>query len=165
LPDHTKSNRSPAKAKGSNTNNRNKPTSPRAPQSGASNLLTSFVGNTMTTANNVNAEALDRNGISNNGNLQSLSPTSSGIGNQEPLTYTNFEQLLGKIYMVSKDQQGCRFLQKKLEEQDPEVVNTIFNEVFGYITELMTGNYYSLKKQDSKLVLQIHLEIICARSY
>ncbi len=54
-------------------------------------------------------------------------------------TYTAFEPLIGKIYTVSKDQQGCRFLQKKLEEQDPVTVETIFKEVYDYINELMTG--------------------------
>lgn len=56
--------------------------------------------------------------------------------------YTNFEQLIGKIYMVSKDQQGCRFLQKKLEEQDPQTVDIIFNEVYEHINELMIGILY-----------------------
>lgn len=55
--------------------------------------------------------------------------------------YTNFDQLIGKIYMVSKDQQGCRFLQKKLEEQDPQTVDTIFNEVYDHINELMIGMF------------------------
>jgi len=60
----------------------------------------------------------------------------------------NFDQLIGRIYMVSKDQQGCRYLQKKLEEQEPEAIRTIFNEVYDHITELMTdpfGNYLCQK--------------------
>jgi len=75
-------------------------------------------------------------------NPASLSPRS-----QEQL-YTNFDQLIGKIYLVSKDQQGCRFLQKKLEEQEPKVVDTIFNEVYDHINELMIdpfGNYLCQK--------------------
>jgi hypothetical protein len=54
--------------------------------------------------------------------------------------YANFETLIGKIYLVSKDQQGCRFLQKKLEEHDPKTTEIIFSEVYPHITELMTGN-------------------------
>jgi hypothetical protein len=50
-----------------------------------------------------------------------------------------FDQLLGKIYLVAKDQQGCRYLQKRLEEQIPREVQSIFTEVFEHITELMTG--------------------------
>jgi len=75
-------------------------------------------------------------------NPATLSPRS-----QEQL-YTNFDQLIGKIYLVSKDQQGCRFLQKKLEEQEPKVVDTIFNEVYDHINELMIdpfGNYLCQK--------------------
>lgn len=62
--------------------------------------------------------------------------------------YQNFDQLIGKIYLVSKDQQGCRFLQKKLEEKDPVALETIFTEVYDHITELMTdpfGNYLCQK--------------------
>lgn len=76
-------------------------------------------------------------------------------------TYTNLEQLIGKIYLVSKDQQGCRFLQKKLEEQDAQATQIIFSEVFEYITELMTdpfGNYLCQKllehcTDDQRLVI------------
>lgn len=55
------------------------------------------------------------------------------------LFFAPFKELVGKIYQISKDQQGCRFLQKKLEEQKPEEVDQIFEEVFEHITELMTG--------------------------
>lgn len=61
---------------------------------------------------------------------------------------TNFEQLVGRIYSVSRDQQGCRLLQKKLEEKDPEVINIIFTEIYDHIDELMTdpfGNYLCQK--------------------
>jgi len=43
---------------------------------------------------------------------------------------------------MCKDQHGCRFLQKKLEEQNPRVVEIIFNEVYEHIVELMTGMYF-----------------------
>jgi len=62
--------------------------------------------------------------------------------------YTSFDQLIGKVYLVSRDQQGCRFLQKKLEEEDPQTVEIIFEEVYDHITELMTdpfGNYLCQK--------------------
>jgi hypothetical protein len=60
----------------------------------------------------------------------------------------NFETLIGRIYHVCKDQQGCRFLQKKLEENDPKTTETIFNEVYDHISELMIdpfGNYLCQK--------------------
>jgi hypothetical protein len=57
------------------------------------------------------------------------------------MIYSSLDQLIGKIYLVSKDQQGCRFLQKKLEEQDAKTVQLIFDEVYHYITELMTGAF------------------------
>ena len=43
------------------------------------------------------------------------------------------------IYTLCKDQHGCRFLQKKLEEKDPEHVQIIFEETAPHVVELMTG--------------------------
>jgi hypothetical protein len=62
--------------------------------------------------------------------------------------YTQIEHVIGHIYPLCKDQHGCRFLQKKLEEKDPKVVELIFNEVYDHMTELMTdpfGNYLCQK--------------------
>ena len=53
-------------------------------------------------------------------------------------------ELRDQIYGLCKDQHGCRFLQKKLEERDETDVATIFEEVKAHFTELMTdpfGNY------------------------
>lgn len=63
-------------------------------------------------------------------------------------TYQTMEQVVGYIYSLCKDQHGCRFLQKKLEERDPEVVTAIFNEVYDHMVELMIdpfGNYLCQK--------------------
>lgn len=56
----------------------------------------------------------------------------------------SLENLQGEIYNLCKDQHGCRYLQKKLEERKPESINMIFNETKEHIVELMTdpfGNY------------------------
>ncbi|KAI9749933.1 MAG: hypothetical protein M1835_001469 [Candelina submexicana] len=52
------------------------------------------------------------------------------------------EQLQGEIYALCKDQHGCRYLQKKLEERNPEHVHMIFLETKQHVIELMTGAYY-----------------------
>lgn len=60
----------------------------------------------------------------------------------------NLEDLLGDIYSLCKDQHGCRYLQKKLEEGNEKYLNMIFNEVFSHFVELMTdpfGNYLCQK--------------------
>jgi hypothetical protein len=49
------------------------------------------------------------------------------------------EDLVGEIYPLCKDQHGCRYLQKKLEEKNEQYIGMIFNEVFGHFVELMTG--------------------------
>jgi len=64
--------------------------------------------------------------------------------------YTSIDQVIGQVYRTCKDQHGCRFLQKKLEEKDqnPKAVEIIFDEVYDYMVELMTdpfGNYLCQK--------------------
>lgn len=44
-----------------------------------------------------------------------------------------------EIYALCKDQHGCRFLQKKLEERNPEYMDIIFEETAPHVVELMTG--------------------------
>ncbi len=53
-----------------------------------------------------------------------------------------------EIYTLCKDQHGCRFLQKKLEERTPEHIQIIFDETAPHVVELMTdpfGNYLCQK--------------------
>ncbi|KAL0950597.1 hypothetical protein HGRIS_007391 [Hohenbuehelia grisea] len=61
---------------------------------------------------------------------------------------TRLEDLQGEIATLCKDQHGCRYLQKKLEEGNPEHRDMIFRETFGHFAELMTdpfGNYLCQK--------------------
>jgi hypothetical protein len=63
---------------------------------------------------------------------------------QQPPKYTTLEEVEGHIYLIAKDQHGCRFLQKKFDEGGPEDVEKIFREIISHITELMKdpfGNY------------------------
>ncbi|KAI4206974.1 MAG: hypothetical protein LQ346_000806 [Caloplaca aetnensis] len=58
------------------------------------------------------------------------------------------EHLQGEIYNSCKDQHGCRYLQKKLEERNPEHIHMIFMETNQHVVELMTdpfGNYLCQK--------------------
>lgn len=52
---------------------------------------------------------------------------------------TRLEELKGEIPQLCKDQHGCRYLQKKLEESVPEHRDMIFRETFGHFADLMTG--------------------------
>lgn len=64
----------------------------------------------------------------------------------------NLEDLVGEIYGLCKDQHGCRFLQRKLDEREEKTVQTIFDEVKEHIIELMTdpfGNYLCQKLLES----------------
>ena len=51
----------------------------------------------------------------------------------------NLQDLVGEIYALCKDQHGCRYLQKKLEEGDAENIRVIFEETNPHMIELMTG--------------------------
>lgn len=64
--------------------------------------------------------------------------------------FTNvaLESLGGEIYALCKDQHGCRYLQKKLEDRNPEQVHMIWLETNQHVVELMTdpfGNYLCQK--------------------
>ena len=72
------------------------------------------------------------------------------------------EDLQPDILKLCKDQHGCRYLQKKLEEGDPAHRDMIFNGTYGHFPELMTdafGNYlcqklleYSTEEQCSTII-------------
>lgn len=58
------------------------------------------------------------------------------------------EDFRGQIYSLCKDQHGCRFLQRQLEERTTNRVHMIWLETNQHVTELMTdpfGNYLCQK--------------------
>ncbi|ORY74336.1 armadillo-type protein [Protomyces lactucae-debilis] len=58
------------------------------------------------------------------------------------------ESLVGDIFTLCKDQHGCRYLQKKLDERIPANVDLIFAETYMHAAELMIdpfGNYLCQK--------------------
>ncbi|KAI1294043.1 ARM repeat-containing protein [Xylaria venustula] len=58
------------------------------------------------------------------------------------------EQVGGTIYELCKDQHGCRYLQKQLENRSPEQIHMIWVETSPHVVELMTdpfGNYLCQK--------------------
>ncbi|SPO05724.1 related to Drosophila pumilio protein and Mpt5p protein [Cephalotrichum gorgonifer] len=58
------------------------------------------------------------------------------------------EAVAGQIYDLCKDQHGCRYLQKKLEEQNPAQTHLVWLETNQHVVELMTdpfGNYLCQK--------------------
>ena len=68
----------------------------------------------------------------------------NGKDGEEAYNALSVSQLQGQIYGLCKDQHGCRFLQRKLDERNEHDVQMIFDEVKDHFTELMTdpfGNY------------------------
>ncbi|GKV21822.1 hypothetical protein SLEP1_g31764 [Rubroshorea leprosula] len=81
-------------------------------------------------------------------NLWGLSTDSSDLKNSnlrpQLQKYSSVNEISGKIYLMAKDQHGCRFLQRKFSEGTAEDVRKIFLEIVDHIVELMTdpfGNY------------------------
>ncbi|RMJ19529.1 hypothetical protein CDV36_000767 [Fusarium kuroshium] len=72
------------------------------------------------------------------------------LDNEAMSRYQNMplDSFTGQIYDLCKDQHGCRYLQKKLEERNAEQVHMIWLETNQHVIELMTdpfGNYLCQK--------------------
>ncbi|KAI9477898.1 MAG: armadillo-type protein [Benjaminiella poitrasii] len=80
------------------------------------------------------------------------------------------EDVVDEIYGLCKDQYGCRFFQKKLEEQKPDQRDIIFNQIYPHFVELMIdpfGNYlcqkmmeYCTDSQRTMLIEQVSRSIM-----
>ncbi|CAM0873842.1 unnamed protein product [Alopecurus aequalis] len=60
------------------------------------------------------------------------------------LNYNSVDEVAGRIYMLAKDQNGCRFLQKVFAQGSQEDIEKVFSEIIDHIGELMVdpfGNY------------------------
>ncbi|EOA22347.1 hypothetical protein CARUB_v10002964mg [Capsella rubella] len=65
-----------------------------------------------------------------------------------PLTFASMVDIHGSVYLMAKDQLGCRFLQKLIEQGRFLDVVIIYEEVINHVTELSMdqfGNYFIQK--------------------
>ncbi|EIW86350.1 ARM repeat-containing protein [Coniophora puteana RWD-64-598 SS2] len=90
--------------------------------------------------------------LSDNGKMNGLHGPKHKRGDMDLNRFagTRLEDLQGEIPALCKDQHGCRYLQKKLEEGVVEHRDMIFRETFSHFAELMTvldpfGNYLCQK--------------------
>ena len=66
----------------------------------------------------------------------------------QPPCSSSLAQFRGSIYLMVKNQAGCRFLQRIFDEGTPQDVQIIFNEIVNHVVELMVnpfGNYLMQK--------------------
>ncbi|XP_054804103.1 uncharacterized protein LOC129307233 [Prosopis cineraria] len=80
-------------------------------------------------------------------------PQSARSGCSFPLVteYNSLAEVQGYIYLLAKDQHGCRFLQRVFDEGTPQDVQVIFSEIIEHVVELMMnpfGNYLMQKLLD-----------------
>lgn len=112
------------------------------PYSPMQNYNTNLV--TSPSANNIPLTALPQNQIFSRQDVR------NGKRGQDfaRLEGVTLESLRGQLYGMSKDQHGCRYMQRKLEDGAPGHVDIIFQETYEHIRELMTdpfGNYLCQK--------------------
>eukprot|EP00127_Corallochytrium_limacisporum_P004506 Clim_evm6s166 gene=Clim_evmTU6s166 len=104
--------------------------------------------------------------------MGSLPSASMGslAGSTPDFVGVNLYDMKGNIYAAAQDQQGCRFLQRKLDEGDPENFRLIYAEVKDHLPQLMVdpfGNYlcqrlldHSNTKERAEIVHAIRHEIV-----
>ncbi|KAJ5167722.1 Armadillo-like helical [Penicillium canariense] len=118
------------------------------PVTQATNQMTNFGQATNYAAYPTYAASYRFNDAAARGGVTQRRQTESDAG--QATRYANFpiEHYKGELYTLCKDQHGCRYLQRKLEERNPEHVQLIFSETYMHVVELMTdpfGNYLCQK--------------------
>ena len=137
---------------------------PRTPTSGLKNHQHSFNGNTKNErfhgrgkhgrphgSNNRQMRYNDGSTSHNNGGGDGRSPASAELREMQRRAETKsqyadatLEQFVGSIYLLCRDQHGCRFLQRQLDLLGSKAADLIFNEVKVHTVDLMSdcfGNY------------------------
>ncbi|KAJ4874513.1 hypothetical protein Rs2_39531 [Raphanus sativus] len=88
------------------------------------------------------------------GVTRGLMMSDHGNNNNTEICHTslpNVCDIQGYVYLMAKDQHGCRFLQRIFDEGTPVDAMIIFNEVISHVVELMMdpfGNYLMQKLLD-----------------
>ncbi|KAI9313031.1 armadillo-type protein [Dichotomocladium elegans] len=87
--------------------------------------------------------------------LSSMSATTASSqrrhNDQDRYATVKFEDIVDSIYSLCKDQHGCRYLQRRLEDKKDDQRDIIFEHVFPHFVELMTdpfGNYLCQKMME-----------------
>ena len=96
-----------------------------------------------------------------------ITPNKKKIKRVNPKAYLNesYEYLSHNIFILSKDQAGCRFLQEKIAEDPINATNYFYEAILPHLTSIMKdpfGNYLVqkiIKNLDEKKIKKI-LEII-----
>jgi hypothetical protein len=99
---------------------------------------------------NTQGYGFNNGGYGNNYAKSGDAATRGGRRNFDETRFNNapLSTYQGRMYELCKDQHGCRYLQRKLEEGVPDQIEFIFQETYPYIIELMTdpfGNYLCQK--------------------
>ena len=118
---------------------------------------------------NINVNQNDKNiyTIGSKDLVVTITSNKKKIKRVNPKAYLNesYEYLSHNIFILSKDQAGCRFLQEKIDEDPINATNYFYEAIQPYLTSLMKdpfGNYLVqkiIKNLDEKKIKKI-LEII-----
>lgn len=109
--------------------------------SNTSNVIDNF-GLFMDNNNNNNVSSSSNSNSNNNKEMMTADVSQRrSIADPEANRFlgAKLEDFHGKLYDLCKDHNGCRFLQKKLEDPNGQYLQTIFDEIHPHFVELMTG--------------------------
>ncbi|KAI3767490.1 hypothetical protein L2E82_17637 [Cichorium intybus] len=85
------------------------------------------------------------------------------LQNQQFLSLLPLNELRGMIYLLAKDQHGCRILQSKFENPTEEEILLVFSEVMGSISELMKDQFGNYVIQKLVAVCNVHQKSLILR--
>ena len=139
------------------------------------NILNMMMINQMQQQNNPQI-VFSFNENENNNNIQQKKKKKSNTNIKSNFSSMSLNELIKNCVSLSKEQNSCRWIQKKIEEQ-PEIVPKILNNLFQNILEIINdsfGNYliqklfdYMNKEQFLQFMALIQIDFyqICINSY
>jgi pumilio RNA-binding family len=102
-------------------------------------------GNRAGSFSNANdAAALLGGGMNRSGSMNGLGGDSAQEIADMDARFGSVQECVGQVGVLARDQHGCRFLQRKFDEEGEEAVNLCFEEIIAEVVDLMMdpfGNY------------------------
>ena len=83
-------------------------------------------------------------GMNRSGSMNGLGGDSAQEIADMDARFGSVEECVGQVGVLARDQHGCRFLQRKFDEEGEEAVNLCFEEIIAEVVDLMMdpfGNY------------------------
>lgn len=116
-----------------------RPPSPISRKDSLSQLRRTSSATTITMSNTHHTNTAAAAAVKSSPAAMTITTPSTNSTEQDRFAMIRLEDVVDEIYGLCKDQYGCRFFQKKLEEQKPDQRDIIFVQIYPHFVELMTG--------------------------